>query len=132
MWASVGKFVGGKLVTAILVVGVAGGVIWFWKHPEDLRSIWDTAKSAMAWLGLVLVLPWALFFTIPLTRKFDNNLAPAVMLLSYLAIDAVAALWLAEWSIQGSLNWIVVIFGLLAAGIYNFLVAQTIDGHLGN
>ena len=130
MWASVGKFVGGKVVTAILVVGVAGGVIWFWKHPEDLRSIWDATKSAIAWLSFAAVLPWALFFTVPLVRKFDNNLAPAVMLMSYLAIDAVVALWLAEWSIQGSLSWVVVILGLLAAAVYNYLVAQTIDEHL--
>jgi len=130
MWASVGKFIGGKVITAILIVGVAGAGIWFWKHPEDLRSIWNTAKSGIVWIGFAAVLPWALFFTVPLARRFDNNLAPAVMLLSYLAIDAAMALWLADWAPGGSLAWSVVILGLLAAAVYNYLVAQTIDEHL--
>lgn len=130
MWAAVGKFVGSKLVTAVLVVGVAGGLIWFWKHPEDLRAIWETIKVALAWIGLAAVLPWALFFMVPVARKFDSNAASAVVLLFYFALDALAALWLADWNVEGALSWTVVLLGLLAAAVYNFLVAETVDNHI--
>ena len=127
MWTGIGKYVGGKALTAILVVATFCGVIWFWRHPEQIQVLWDATKAALVWIGFVIVLPWATFFAVPLVRKFDNNVAPAIMLMTYVALDAVAALYLAEWQIGGALAWTVVILGLLAASVYNYLVTQTID-----
>ena len=128
MWQAIGKYVGGRVLTAILVIASAGCVIWFWRHPEQLQEIWRVAKLALAWIGFVLVLPWALFFLLAWVRKFENNVAPAIMLIGYLAVDVVAALYLAGWHVSGALAWIVLLLGFLAAGVYNFLVCETLDG----
>jgi len=102
MWQAIGKYVGGRVLTAILVIASAGCVIWFWRHPEQLQEIWRVAKLALAWIGFVLVLPWALFFLLAWVRKFENNVAPAIMLIGYLAVDVVAALYLAGWHVSGA------------------------------
>ncbi len=130
MWGTLGKYVGGKVLTAILVVATGCGVIWFWKHPEHIQTLWDTTKASLVWIGFVLVLPWATFFAIPLARKFDNNAAPAIMLILYAALDLLVALYLAGWHISGALTWAVVLLGLLSASVYNYLVAQTIDDRM--
>lgn len=127
MWGTLGKYVGGKVLTAILVVATGCGVIWFWKHPEHIQSLWNMTKASLVWIGFVLVLPWATFFAVPVARKFDNNTALAILLAAYTTTDMLAALYLAEWKINGTLTWAVVILGLLSASVYNYLVTQTID-----
>lgn len=130
MWGTLGKYVGGKVLTAILVVATGCGVIWFWKHPEHIESLWEATKASLVWIGFVLVLPWATFFAVPLVRKFDSNAAAAVMLAAYAALDALVAFYLAEWHVEGALTWAVILLGLLAASVYNYLVAQTIDDRM--
>ena len=130
MWAAIGKYVGGKVLTAILVVATIGAAIWFWRHPEHLQEIWGVLKAVLVWLGFVLVLPWALFFVVPWVRKFESNLAAALMLVAYLALDILAALYLADWHVAGTLAWMVMVLGFLAAGVYNFLVCETIDNRI--
>jgi hypothetical protein len=124
MWATIGKFVGGKVLTAILIVGSGASLIWFWNHPEVLRAIWETLKGVLAWLGFVIVFPWAMFFVPAKVIRLESNAAAATMLVAYLVVDVLVALWLAEWSISGTLTWVVVILGFLAAGVYNFLVCD--------
>lgn len=130
MWEAVGKYVGGKVLTAILVVASAGSIIWFWRHPEQLQEIWSVLKAVLAWLGFALILPWALFFVVRWVRKFENNLAPALMLLAYLTLDVLAALYLAGWHVSGALTWVIMVLGFLAVGVYNFLVCETLDSRI--
>ncbi len=124
MWAALGKFVGGKVLTAILIVATGASLIWFWKHPEVLRALWENLKSVLAWLGFVIVLPWATFFVPAKVVKTESNGAAAAMLIGYLLVDALVAFWLAGWSIDGTLTWVVVLLGFLTAGVYNFLVCD--------
>lgn len=130
MWASLGKFVGGKVLGAILIVASGASLIWFWKHPEQLQAIWATLKGVIAWLGIVIVLPWATFFVPAKVVKLESNAAAAVMLAGYLLVDVLFALWLGGWSIDGTLTWVVLILGFLAAGVYNFLVCDTVAERL--
>ena len=134
MWEAIGKYVGGKVLTAILVVSSAAGIIWFWKHPEQLQAIWQVIKYVLAWLGFAIVLPWALFFVPPWVMKKESNLAAGLMLAGYLALDVIAALLLAGIRGHGTLTWIVLLLGFGAAGVYNFLVcdfqAERIDESL--
>ncbi len=130
MWTEVGKFVGGKVLTAVLVVGVFASGFWFYRHPEQLQAIWGVLKSVLAWLGFVIVLPWALFFVVAWVRRFDSNAAAAAMLIAYLLLDVLAALYLAGWHVSGALTWTVLVLGFLAAGVYNFLACETIDNRL--
>jgi len=124
MWEAIGKYVGGKVLTAILVVGVAGAGIWFWRHPDDLALIWRVVKYALAWIGFVLVLPWALFFVPPWVLSKESNAAGAIMLVGYLAMDVTVAVLLAGGAGHSFLTWVVLLLGFLAAGVYNYLVCD--------
>ena len=124
MWETIGKYVGGKVLTAILVVGAALTGFWFYRHPEDLSYLWGVLQSVLAWLGIVLVLPWAGFFLMPWVMKFDTNVASGLLLVGYLLIDILVALALSGWGVEGTLTWMVLILGFLAAGVYNFLVCE--------
>ncbi|MCH7812517.1 MAG: hypothetical protein IID40_00720 [Planctomycetes bacterium] len=125
MWQTIGQYVGGRVLTAILVVGSAAGVIWFWKHPEQLQTLWLVIKYVLVWLGFVLVLPWALFFVPPWVLKKESNLATGLMLGGYVLADVVFAFILAGGvGGHGTLTWGVLLLGFLAAGVYNFLVCD--------
>ena len=124
MWETIGKYVGGKVLTAILVVGAALTGFWFYQHPDDLSYLWGVLQSVLAWFGIVLVLPWAGFFLMSWVMKFDTNVASGLLLAGYLAIDFLVAVALSGWSVEGTLTWMVLILGLLAAGVYNFLVCE--------
>lgn len=125
MLTAIGQYVGGKVLTAILVVSSAGAVIWFWRHPEHLQTIWLTIKYVLAWLGVVLVLPWAFFFVTPWVVSKDSNAAAGLMLGGYVLVDIAVALFL----IGGPgghdvLTWMVLLLGFLSAGVYNFMVCD--------
>jgi len=108
-----------------LVVAVAGAGIWFWKHPEHLESIWQIIKYALAWIGFVLVLPWATFFVTPWIAAKDSNAAAALMLMGYVMADVLVAIWLTGGlSGHNTLTWVVLLLGFLSAGIYNFKVCE--------
>ena len=124
MIKGIAEFVGGKVLTAVTVVASIMVIIWFWRRPEDLQAIWHVVKVSAAWIGLAAVLPWGLFFLPPLVLRLESNLASAGLLAGYLLLDVLAAFWLAGWSIGGTLTWIVVILGFLAAGVYNFVVCD--------
>ncbi len=125
MLTAIGQYVGGKVVTAILVVASAGAVIWFWKHPEQLEHIWLTLKYVVAWMGFVLVLPWATFFVTLWVISKDSNAAAGVMLAGYVLADILAAWWLiGSFGGHNALTWVVLLLGFLAAGVYNFKVCE--------
>ena len=130
MWQTVGKYVGGKVLTALLIVGSGTSLYWFYRHPEHAEALWDVMKSVLAWLGIVLVLPWAGFFLMPWVVKFDSNVASGLLLAGYLVIDFLVALALSGWGVEGTLTWMVLILGFLAAGVYNFLVCDYQAGRI--
>ncbi len=125
MLTAIGQYVGGKVVTAILVVASAGAVIWFWRHPEDLQTIWRTIKYVLVWLGFVTVLPWATFFITPWVVSKESNAAAGLMLLGYLLADVIVAVWLMG-GVHGhnALTWGVVLLGFLSAAAYNFKACE--------
>jgi len=125
MIESIGKYIGAKLVTAVLTVTVILIVIWYWRLDDATRAaIWNTVRLTLLWLGLAAVLPWGLFFVPPLVMKAESNIAGAAMLVGYLAVDVLLALWLAGWHVGGTLAWAVMILGFLCAGVYNYLVCD--------
>ena len=125
MLTAVGQYVGSKVVTAVLVVAGAGAVIWFWRHPEHLATIWQTIKYVLVWMGVVLVLPWATFFVTPWVVSKESNLAAGLMLAGYVLVDAVVAFCLiGRASGLGSLTWMVLFLGFLCAGVYTLKVCE--------
>ncbi|MFQ5414966.1 MAG: hypothetical protein ACE5E6_10960 [Phycisphaerae bacterium] len=125
MIEAVGKYVGGKVVTAVLVVAGAGAVIWFWRHPEHLALIWSAVKLVVAWIGFVVVLPWAMFLVTRWAVAKESNTTAAVVLGGYTVVDGIVALCLAG-GVRGHsfVTWVVLLLGFLAAGVYNFLVCE--------
>ncbi|MBU0719457.1 MAG: hypothetical protein KJ749_14515 [Planctomycetes bacterium] len=125
MLTAIGQYVGGRIVTAVLVVASAGAVIWFWKHPEHLQAIWQIVKYGIAWLAFVIVLPWATFFVTPWVVARDSNLAAALMLIGYLLVDVLVAFWMiGSVSSHNALTWVVLLLGFLSAGIYNLKACE--------
>ena len=125
MLTAIGQYVGGRVVTGLVTLSVFGAGVWFWKHPEHLESIWVTLKYVLAWLGFVLVLPWATFFVTSWVVSKDSNGAAALMLVGY----AMADIWVAVWLIGGvsghnALTWAVLLLGFLSAAVYNFKVCE--------
>ncbi len=131
MLTAIGQYIGGKVITAILVVASAGAVIWFWKHPEHLETIWQTIKYVLVWLGFVLILPWATFFVTLWVVSKESNAAAATMLLCYVLADATVAFLLAG-GVGGHsvMTWFVLLLGFLSAGVYNFKVCEYQAGQL--
>lgn len=129
MFAAIGKYVGGKVLTAILIVASAGSAIWFYNNPEQLESIWSVLKGVLVWLGLALVLPWTAFFVTGRVVKQDSNVAAGLLLLGLVAIDVLFALYLANWSVGSTLSWMVLLLGFLCAAVYNFLVCDFQASH---
>jgi len=125
MIESIGKYVGAKLVTAVLTVTVILIVIWYWRLDDQTRAaIWTTVRLTLVWLALAAALPWGLFFVPPMVMKAESNIASAAMLVGYLAVDVVLALWLAGWHVSSTLGWAVMILGFLCAGVYNYTVCD--------
>jgi hypothetical protein len=125
MLTTVGQYIGGKVISALLLVSSAAAVIWFWNHPEQLALIWRTIKYVLVWLGIVAVLPWATFFVTRWVVTRDSNRAAALMLLGYTLVDAATAFVLAG-GVRGLglLSWFVLILGFLSAAVYNFKVCE--------
>ena len=124
MFGTMGKYIGGKVLTAILVAGVLLTGIYFWQHPEQLKDLWNTIRASLVWLGFVAVLPWGLFFVPPLVIKADSNAAAAGMLAGYLVLDVLMAFWLGDPTDHSVLVLGMLILGFLLAAVYNFMVCD--------
>ncbi|MFH0982361.1 MAG: hypothetical protein V2A79_12590 [Planctomycetota bacterium] len=125
MWAAIAKYVGGKVLTAILLVLAFGCALWAWKHPEELAAIGHVLKYAAVWVGIAVVLPWAAYPVVRWVVIKESNLAAGVLLAGLTVLDAVAALWMTGVSGLGALSWAVLVLGFLSAGVYNFLVCNS-------
>lgn len=119
------KYVGGKVLTAILVVACALVVIWYWRlDPADREALWSMVSGVLIWLAFVAMLPWALFFVPSLVVKAESNAVSALTLLGYLAVDVAVALLLTGGHWGTSWQTLLMCVGFLAAGVYNFLVCD--------
>ncbi|HOA74574.1 MAG TPA: hypothetical protein PL151_18790 [Phycisphaerae bacterium] len=125
MFPAIAKFIGGKVLTAVLVVTSALIVIWYYRLPlEDREALWLTARHVLVWIGFVLVLPWATFFVPIRVVRAESNLASALMLVGYLVVDIAFALYLAGGTVGGTFQAAILILGFLCAALYNFLACE--------
>ena len=130
-----GKILANKAATAVITVAsvlvVAGGGIYFWKHPEQLAGLGRTVKWLVAWTALLAVLPWSTFFVTRWVLAKDSNAASAGLLIGYGLLDL-----LLTWLLMGRFVWtesvtrIVVAAILLAALFYNYVVCEFIATRL--
>jgi FtsH-binding integral membrane protein len=121
------KTIGGKIASgAVALAVIAGGISW-WRMEESTRHALLTGTGRIAaWLGLVLVLPWASFFVIGRAARLESNLAGGALVAAYTVVEAALLAWLFGWAIHGATA--VVFFGaaVLFAGAYNLLACDWI------
>jgi len=121
------KTVTAKVVSgAIALAVVAAGISW-WRMDEATRSmlLGGTGKI-VAWLGVVLVLPWVTFFVIGRVAKAESNAAGAVLVLAYTLLEVVLLGWLFSWSMPGPTAWTFFAVGGLFAAAYNLFTCDWI------
>ncbi len=111
---------------AMGLVVVVCAISW-WRMDESSRhAIVSSAGKILAWLGVVLFLPWPTFFISGWVARKDNNVAGAVLVLTYSVVEIVALLWLFHWSIAGATAWTFLAAAGLFAAVYNLLTCDWI------
>ena len=129
MLDSIGKYVGGKVLAAVLGVGSVLVVIWYWRLPPEARgALWSGVRDALVWGGFAAVLPWALFWIPARVARMSSNGASALLLLAYLVVDAAFGLYLWHGRLGGAWQTGLVVVGLLCAAVYNFVVCEYLAG----
>ena len=114
------KGVAGKVVTGMVALAViATAVSWFQMDSDSRAALLTGTGRVVAWLGVVLIVPWASFPMIGRVGRMDSNAAGATLVLLYTAAEAVVLAWLFEWSIGGAAPWVFFAAATLFAGVYN-------------
>jgi FtsH-binding integral membrane protein len=126
------KTIGGKIVTGLVSLAViAGAISWFEMDPATRHQIVAGTGRILGWLGVVLVLPWATFFLIGRIARLDSNLAGAVLIFVYSALEAVLLAWLFAWSVKGATSVAFFSAAILVAAAYNLLACDLIAEKVG-
>lgn len=121
------KGVVGKVVTGLVALAVVATAISWWQMDESTRSTLLTgAGRIVAWLGVVLAVPWASFFLIGRVARLESNGAGAALVLAYTAAEAAVLAWLFDWSVRGAAPWVFFAAATLFAGVYNLFACDWI------
>ena len=124
---STGRYLGGKILSALLTLAVIVVLIWYWRLPAEARgSLWSMVRTTLIWLGFVAILPWATFFVPLYILRRDSNVASAVMLISYFAVDVGASLYLGSGFPGETWSRILLVTGWLLAWAYTFVICESI------
>jgi hypothetical protein len=114
-----------KVVTGIVALAVViGGITWWQTPPETRDAILTATGRILAWLGIVVVLPWASVLLVGWVAKKDSNAAGMWLVGGMTAAEALLLAWLLEWSISGAAGWTFFLLGVVVAGAYNLLICD--------
>ena len=121
------KSIAGKVLTAVLALSVvAAAISWFQMEPASRDAVLSASGKIAAWIGIVLVVPWASFFLIGLVARIDSNAAGAALVGGLTLIELLLLAWLFDWSIAGATAWTFIVLGTLFAGVYNLFTCDWI------
>jgi hypothetical protein len=121
------KSITGKIVTGLVALSVvAAGISWWQMEPETRQMLLSGTGKIVSWVGIVLVVPWAIFFIVARVAKLESNLAGAILVIVVTALELVVLGWLFDWSIPTPTAWTFVVLGGLLAGVYNLLTCDWI------
>jgi FtsH-binding integral membrane protein len=121
------KTITGKVITGFVVLAVvAGGISWWQMDPATRQMLLDGTGKILAWLGIVLFLPWVSFMVIGKVAKMESNAAGAGLVATYTLVETVVLAWLFNWHIPGPTAWTFLIVGGLFAGAYNLFTCDWI------
>lgn len=114
-----------KIVTGIVALAVIVGGITWWQTPVETRDAILTATGRiLAWLGIVLITPWAGVLLVSWVAKKDSNAASAWLIAGLTAAQALLLAWLLGWNISGAAAWTFFLLGVLFAAAYNLLICD--------
>jgi hypothetical protein len=121
------KTTAGKVISGFVALAVIAAAISWWSMDESTRQglVGGTGKI-VAWLGVVLLIPWATFFVLGWLNKLESNLAGGLLVAGYTLLEVLLLLWLFDWSISGAAAWTFVGFGGLLAAVYNLFACDWI------
>ena len=121
------KGVAGKVVSGLVALAVVSTAIsWFQMDEESRAALLRGTGRVFAWLGVVLVVPWASFFVIGRVARMESNGAGAALVLLITAAEAAVLAWLFDWSISGAAPWVFFVTATLFAGVYNLFACDWI------
>lgn len=121
------KGIGGKVAAGgVALAVVAGAISWFQMPPAQRDVILSNLGRAGAWLGVVLLVPWATFFLIGKIARLDSNAAGAVLVAGYTVAEAGLLGWLFGFTAHGPTGWTLFAAAVLLAGVYNLLACDWI------
>jgi hypothetical protein len=121
------KGVAGKVVTGLVALAViATAISWWQMEPQTRATLLTGTGRIVAWLGLVLAVPFASFFVIGKVARLDSNAAGAVLVLLLTAAEAATLAWLFDWSVRGAAPWVFFAAATLLAGVYNLFACDWI------
>jgi hypothetical protein len=116
---------------AVMLGVVVGAISWFQMTPDERSALLSTVWRSLAWIGIVLVLPWATYFVTTWVAKRESNGISAALVTGYTIVGLGVLLWLFDFSIHGTTPVVLCVLGGLIALAYNLLVCDWIAERLG-
>lgn len=122
------KGIGGKIVAGVVALVVIGSAISWWRMDAAGRdAILSVAGRTGAWILIVLLAPWALFWVVTWVARFQRNSAGAALVAALTLLEMVVLGLLFDWNLGGStLGWAYVAVGALLAAVYNLFTCDWI------
>lgn len=121
------KTISGKLVTGAIALAVIAGAISWWRMDQSSRdAVLSASGKIVAWIGIVLFVPWAIFFLIGKVARLESNAAGAALVLSLTSVELLVLAWMFGWSFGGATAWTFVVLGGLFAAVYNLFACDWI------
>jgi hypothetical protein len=117
-----GKVVSGLVGVCVILLGIS----WWRMDDATTQRLLAGSGRIFAWLGIVLVLPWAAFLFIGWVNRQRSNLAGTLLVLGLTLAEALVLLKLFGWNVGGATAWTFFAFGTLFAGVYNLFICDWI------
>jgi hypothetical protein len=121
------KSIGGKIATGLVLLAVmVAGISWWQADPATRQAVLSTSGRLIAWTGVVLLLPWAIFWLIGWVARMQSNPAGAVLIVVLTGIESLLLAWLFQWSVHGPTLWTLYVAAVLISGVYNLFTCDWI------
>src|SRR5690242_6323781 len=94
------KGIVGKIVTGVVALVVAAaGISWWQMDPATRQSLLSGSGKIVSWAGVVLVVPWAIFFVVARVAKLESNLAGAMLVGALTLLEVLLLVYLFNFSV---------------------------------
>src|SRR4028118_12136 len=118
---------GGVIALGVIV----GAISWFQLTGDQRSAAIGTVGRLIAWVLVVLLLPWATYFITTAVARRESNAAGVLLVAGYTIADILAGALLLGTGWTGTTAAIVGVVGLLIAVAYNILACDWIADRLG-